>query len=867
VKGEAATTRTQRVTHAFPLEVRDAVWIVESGKIDIFLAPMEAGSPTGALTHVLRVEAGGAVFTWPCDAQNFGFLAAPAAETTARVCSSDDFSAIELRELTAPWISGIAASIAGSDATLRQDQSLIEFHEWAAAELVRRRLQAHREEARRLSARTMTDEKLVSVAMRRLSRPLAPSGALDLELDRTSMIPLAAACLATGKSAGIHIKIPQSVLRGRARDPQRAIARHSAVRTRRLVLQGDWWTQDSGPMLAFLEADNRPVALLPGSGRGYDLFDPQVEEAVHVNRRTATSLSGIAYVFYRPFPHRPLSGAQVLLSGLRGCGRDLWTIAIAAFLASLLALVAPFATAIVFDSIIPGSERGQLFQTVLLILASAIAMILISLTRGYALLRVEGKLDFSTQAAVWDRLLNLPTTFFRNYSAGDLAYRSLAISQIRDILTGTVLTATLSGIFSVSSIFQLFYYSPALSLVAVALAGVALLVTVAAGFLQLRLQRQVAENAGRLAGMIFEFVEGIAKFKVSGTEGRAFARWASPFVRQKQMAAAVRRTSNVVSAFNASFPVIALMVIFAAVGGSLTTGGFLAFNLAFGQLMGSVLAFGGGILGLLRVVPLHERIKPIFETVPESDAGKADPGELTGSIEVSHLAFRYTTDTPTILQDVSLSIRPGEFVAFVGASGSGKSTLLRLLLGFEKPMSGAIYYDGQDLAGLDIQEVRLQMGVVLQNGKLMPGDILTNIIGSAPLTVNHAWEAARLAGLEEDIKTMSMGMYTVVSEGGRGLSGGQRQRLMIARAIVGKPRMLLWDEATSALDNRTQEIVARAMEQMQATRIVIAHRLSTIMKADRIFVLDRGVVAQSGTYSELMNQEGLFVQLAKRQMV
>ena len=200
-------------------------------------------------------------------------------------------------------------------------------------------------------------------------------------------------------------------------------------------------------------------------------------------------------------------------------------------------------------------------------------------------------------------------------------------------------------------------------------------------------------------------------------------------------------------------------------------------------------------------------------------------------------------------------------MAFVGASGSGKSTLLRLLLGFEKPLSGAIYFDGQDIAGLDIQEVRAQMGVVLQNGKLLPGDILTNIIGSSPLTVDHAWEAARMAGIEQDIKDLPMGMYTVVAEGGKGLSGGQRQRLMIARAIVGKPRIMLFDEATSALDNRTQEIVSRAMEQMstglhKVTRIVIAHRLSTIVQADRIIVLDKGLVVQTGTYEELIDQPG-----------
>ena len=233
---------------------------------------------------------------------------------------------------------------------------------------------------------------------------------------------------------------------------------------------------------------------------------------------------------------------------------------------------------------------------------------------------------------------------------------------------------------------------------------------------------------------------------------------------------------------------------------------------------------------------------------------------------MNHASFRYSSDSPLVLRDVSFTIRPGEFVAFTGTSGSGKSTLIRLLLGFEQPLSGAIYYDGQDFAGLDLQEVRKQMGVVLQSGKLLAGDLLTNIVGNSPLTVEDAWDAARVSGMEEDIKALPMGMYTMVAEGGKTLSGGQRQRLMIARAVVNRPRILLLDEATSALDNRTQDIVSQALEGMRATRIVVAHRLSTIINADRIFVLDQGVIAESGTYNELLQKNGIFAELAKRQI-
>jgi ATP-binding cassette subfamily C protein len=298
----------------------------------------------------------------------------------------------------------------------------------------------------------------------------------------------------------------------------------------------------------------------------------------------------------------------------------------------------------------------------------------------------------------------------------------------------------------------------------------------------------------------------------------------------------------------------------------MTTGDFVALSAIFMNILSAMLQLSGASLELMIIFPLAERLRPIVQTLPEFDEAKAHPGDLSGEIEVHHVTFRYLKDGPAILKDLSLRIRPGEYVALVGGSGSGKSTLLRLLLGFEKPESGSVFYDGHDLTSLDIREVRQQLGVVLQSSKLMPTDIYRNIIGSRNLTVNDAWEAARMAGLDRDIKNMPMGMHTVVSEGGGTFSGGQRQRLMIARALVNKPRIIFFDEATSALDNETQRVVTQSMDSMQATRIVIAHRLSTIINADRIFVLHLGELVQSGSYAELMSEGGLFAELAKRQL-
>jgi ATP-binding cassette subfamily C protein len=298
----------------------------------------------------------------------------------------------------------------------------------------------------------------------------------------------------------------------------------------------------------------------------------------------------------------------------------------------------------------------------------------------------------------------------------------------------------------------------------------------------------------------------------------------------------------------------------------LSTGSFLAFNAAFVQFLTNAIALGAAFTAVLQVVPTYERVKPLLQALPEVDDAKSDPGELGGSIEVSHVSFRYTENGPLVLSDVSLTVNPNEFVAFVGPSGSGKSTILRLLLGFEKPEAGAILYDGHDLSGLDVRSVRRQIGVVLQSGKVMTADIYTNIVGASGLSIEDAWEAARMAGFDEDLKYMPMGMQTLVNEGGSTLSGGQRQRLLIARAIATKPRMIFFDEATSALDNRTQEIISRSLESLAATKVVIAHRLSTIMKADHIYVVEKGQIVQHGAYQELINQTGLFADLAQRQI-
>jgi ATP-binding cassette subfamily C protein len=591
-----------------------------------------------------------------------------------------------------------------------------------------------------------------------------------------------------------------------------------------------------------------------------------------VDDALADELAPFAITFYRSFPETALSMLDVLRFGAQGCGSELRSVLAMTLLAALLGMVPPLATGVVFDSFIPGAQRSELLQMTVILVACALSVSMFQIVRSVALLRIEGKMGNAVQCAVWDRLLALPMSFFRPYTAGELAVRAMGIDGIRQLVSGSTVTAIVAGITSLGNYFLLFRYSARLAMWATVALALALAVTLAGGYAQLAHQRGVAALQSKTSGVVLQLLTSISKLRVAGAEAHAFASWARRFAEQRRLQFRVRSIGNWVAAFNAGFPTAASMLVFWAALAPLTvahtmgTGDFLAFMSAFGICLVSIVTASNAFLSMLLAVPLYEQARPILVTAPEVDAGKEDPGALTGQIDIEHISFRYDADGPLVLRDLTVHARPGEFIAFVGPSGSGKSTILRLLLGFETPESGSIYYDRRELGGLDLRALRRQIGVVLQSGRLMTGDIYTNIVGSAPVPLEAAWEAARMAGFAEDIREMPMGMNSVISEGGGTLSGGQRQRLMIARAIVHRPRILLFDEATSALDNRTQAIVSTSLERLQATRIVIAHRLSTIMRAHRIYVVRRGELVQCGSYEELMREPGLFAELAARQI-
>jgi NHLM bacteriocin system ABC transporter ATP-binding protein len=742
------------------------------------------------------------------------------------------------------------------------------FHRAVLTALANHEARAAAEAAARLAEQAAVDARAIQQGVARLVAVSDP-GRRDATLEAED--PLLGACRLVGGALGIEIQTPPDETRGERDDALDRIVRASRVRLRRVSLHGQWWREDHGPLLGILREDSRPVALLPISARRYELVDPIRGTRVRVDAAVAGTMAPAAWTFYRRFPDRPLTVLDVLGFGMRDARGDLATVLAMGILGGLLGLAVPLATGALIGRVIPGGDRPGLAQLALALAASAFGAAAFQVTRGIAMLRVEGRMGATLQAGVWDRLISLPVPFFRKYAAGDLAVRAMGIETIRGEVTGAVVTSLLGGLFSVFSYALLFAYSLPLALLATAVLVATITVTAMASALGRGPQRARFRLLGQLSAMVLQFLIGIAKLRVAGAEPRAFGAWAGAYADQSMLA---RRTQTLAVALNVCYavlPLLALMALFAADaagGGSrLSTPAFLAFNAAFGQVVGAAVATGVAVTSALQVIPIYERAAPILQTEPEIDATRAHPGELSGAVEVSHVTFRYHPGGPPVLADVSLRAGPGEFVALVGPSGSGKSTLARLLLGFESPEAGAVLYDGQDLSGLDLRAVRRQIGVVVQNARVIPGDILTNIIGSTGLGLEDAWAAARMAGLEDDIKRMPMGMHTIIMEGGGTFSGGQRQRLMIARALVARPRLLLFDEATSALDNRTQAIVSQSLEALRATRIVIAHRLSTIMKADRIYVFQSGRVVQSGTYDALMREENdLFARLARRQL-
>ncbi len=731
--------------------------------------------------------------------------------------------------------------------------------------------EAHSELERRTKARALEREH-TAAALSGLAGVLNPQE--DFEVRESDLLTVVGMI---GKRIGVKICPPAP-----SEDPERAqhtldaIARASHLRWREITLTPNWEKRDAGPVLGFLGAEEQvPVALF-AQGNSYEVVYPDGTRA-RLDNDIKGRLCLSAYMIYRPLPQKVRNIFGLMFFTARGQLRDAALIILAGTAATLLGMLVPWTIGVLFDTAIPEADRRMLYEIALLLLVAAVAGTVFTLVQALASIRLGIRRDIVCQAATWDRVLQLRPAFFRSFSSGDLQTRVDAVSDINRQLGAATLRPLVSGLLALLNFGLLWHYSPELAMIAFWIGVLVMAVTVASSYVIQRLSYRLMEMAGAFHGMVIELIGSVSKLRLTGSEYRVFCYWASRYTPQLKLELTIDRLSDAVALFHLALLPIATGLLFwkatnlligstTSAGGTITMGTFIAFSAAFGLYLSGWSAISSTIVSIIDTLVQAKRVKPILEGELEVGQDAVDPGRLSGRIALDGVTFRYHEDGQAILDDINLEIEPGELVAIVGPSGSGKSTLLRLLLGFEHAESGRVLYDGKDLVGLDVNAVRRQIGTVLQNGRLTSGSVFENIANHRQVSHAEAWEAAADAGLAEDLEALPMGIHTVVAEGGTNLSGGQRQRLLIARALVGRPKMVFFDEATSALDNRTQAVVTKALDRRRVARLVIAHRLSTIRNADRLYVLDAGRIVQQGSFEKLSTEVGIFRDIISRQL-
>ena len=646
------------------------------------------------------------------------------------------------------------------------------------------------------------------------------------------------------------------------------LMRPYGIMRRTVKLENGWYRDATGAMLGVMKESGKVVALLPSGFSGYCYYDTDSGKRIRINRKNQKLFDEEAIAFYKPFPLKKLGLGSIIRYIVETLSpADLAMVAAATLALSLIGLLSPKLNNLLFGTVLPSGSLRLLISIAVFTVSVSVSSLLVSATKGMIIAKINTKMSLSVQAAAMMRVMSLPADFFKGYSSGDLASRAAYISSLCNMLVSAVLTTGLTSVFSLIYISQIFIYAPALVVPAIVIILTTVIFSLVSSLMQMRISKKQMELSTKESGMTYALISGIQKIKLAGAEKRAFARWGNLYAQSARLSYNPPTFLKINSVISLAIVLIGNIVMYvAAVKSGISIADYYSFNTAYGMVSGAFMSLSGIALTVAQIKPILDMVRPFFDAVPEVSEGKEVITRLSGGIELSNVSFRYNENMPPVLDNLSLKIRAGQYVAVVGKTGCGKSTLMRVLLGFEKPQKGAVYYDGRDIEKIDPKSLRRRIGVVMQNGKLFSGDIYSNIVISAPwLSQKEAWEAAEKAGIADDIRKMPMGMNTIISEGSGGISGGQRQRLMIARAIAPKPKILMLDEATSALDNITQKKVSESLDSLKCTRIVIAHRLSTIKQCDRILVLDGGKIIEDGTYDELIAQNGTFAELVQRQ--
>lgn len=644
----------------------------------------------------------------------------------------------------------------------------------------------------------------------------------------------------------------------------------SGIMYRDVILEKGWHQDAMGVMITTLSDDGSVVTVLPGSLGGYIYNDAKSGKRIKVNAKTEKNLGTEAYCFYKPLPERSLTLKDLLRYMASTLNKwDLVSFALAALAITLVGMLMPKFNRLLMGQVVEYGSHQLLFAVISFMLFATVGNIMLTIIRQLLLARINTKMNINTQAASMMRVLSLPAAFFKKYTSGELNEYLKYMNSLCGTLVNTILSTGITSVFSLVYLTQIFTYARSLVIPSLIITISTALIGLISSLLQISINKESMRLAAKEKGLSLALINGIQKIRLSGAENRVFAKWTEVYAQEAALTynkpAFIKLNTVITTAISLAGTIV---MYYMAVKNSVSVADYYAFNTAYAYISSAFSSLASIALSIATIKPSLDIIMPLMEAEPEQQEDKETVTSITGAIELSHLSFRYSADGPIIIDDLNLTIPARQYVAIVGRTGCGKSTLMRLLLGFEKPTKGAIFYDRKDTRHLDMHSVRRLIGTVMQDGRLFGGSIYENITISAPsLPMDAAWEAAEIAGIADDIRAMPMGMHTVLQEGGGGISGGQRQRLMIARAVAPKPKLLLLDEATSALDNITQKQVSDALDNMRCTRVVIAHRLSTIRHCDRILVLDAGKIVEDGTYEELVKKNGFFAELVERQRI
>lgn len=643
--------------------------------------------------------------------------------------------------------------------------------------------------------------------------------------------------------------------------------RPHGMMSRKVKLDKGWYKKAYGPMIGKLTDSGLPIALIPGRAGIYTFIDPETGKSHTLNRSNESRVSLDAICFYRPFPCKSLHMRDLLRYMLGTVSvRSIVGVIIVSVVISSLGIFIPTITHAMTSQVVETGSLRMLITIALSLLLIRLSSLMFDAVKEFLIKRMEIAASLQVEAAVMARLLSLPSGFFKKYSSGELSTRASAVQEISNIVIEEVFGLGILSLTSLINITQIVHYSPSLVVPALFVILLTFITMVVCTILRTRINKMHAEHEAKERGLKYSLITGMRKIRAAGAENRAFAGWADMYAEGASLKYDPPMLLKVQEVLLTSISLLGTVVIY---GVANQTGvhveDYYAFNASYSIVMGAFVSLAATVTQISRIRPAIDMAEPILREIPEIDSHMR-PINITGGLEVSHVSFKYNEGSKYVINDLSFAVKKGEYVGIVGKTGCGKSTLIRLLLGFEKPEKGVIYYGNSDISKYDLRSLRSQIGVVLQNGELMPGSIFENIAVSKPMmTASEAWEAAEAACIADDIRKMPMGMNTVISEGHGGISGGQKQRILIARALAHKPKLLIFDEATSALDNKRQKAVTESLDELNCTRIVVAHRLSTIKGCDRILVMDEGRIAESGTYDELLSQGGIFAELVERQ--